>query len=392
MIAGSAEQTSVDVAIVGGGLAGLALAVALKRSRLSVALIEGRAPVRPAGWDARIYAVSPANVRFLEDIGTWGDLDTSRMTAVGAMEVNGDAGGRLDFSAYDSGVAALAWIVEAGAMQRELWETARRQGNVTLFCPATPAQLAIGADAAQLTLADGRRLAARLVVAADGADSWTRAAAGIAVDFQAYGQQGVVANFAAERPHRDIACQWFRADGVLAYLPLPGNLLSIVWSTGEANAAELLSLSPERFAERVADAGQRRFGSLTPVTPPAAFPLRLMRAPHTAAPRLALIGDAAHAIHPLSGHGINLGFQDARVLAETLLACPAHVDCGELAWLRRYERARKEEVVALQWLTDALFRLFQAPGQPASLLRNRGLDLTHRLPVVKDALVRYAMG
>jgi ubiquinone biosynthesis UbiH/UbiF/VisC/COQ6 family hydroxylase len=382
-----------DVVIVGGGLAGLALAAALKRSSLSIALIEGRAPTPPAGtWDARIYAISPANARFLEDIGVWSHLDLSRAQRVASMEVYGDAGGRLDFSAYDAGVTELAWIIESSLMQRELWETAKRQGNVTLFCPGVPRTLTFAEEAATLTLADGKELRSRLVVGADGADSWTRSAAGIEVGFKPYGQHGVVANFAIEKPHREVACQWFRHDGVLAYLPLPGQLMSIVWSTPAEHAAELLALSPEAFCDRVADAGGRRFGALSLVTPPAGFPLRLMRAPNFVAPRLALIGDAAHAIHPLSGHGINLGFQDARVLAETLLARPAHVDCGDYAWLRRHERARKEEVVALQSVTDTLHRLFAPTDRTLSLLRNTGLDITQRLPIVKDALVRYAMG
>lgn len=381
-----------DVVIVGGGLAGLSLAVALKRSRLSIGLVEGRVPVPPTGWDARIYAVSPANARFLTEIGAWNHLDATRIAPVREMEVYGDAGGRLDFSAYDAGVPELAWILEASLMQRELWETARRQGNVTLLCPAVPRGLTFAADAATLALADGRELKTQLVVAADGADSWTRTAAGIDVGFKHYEQHGVVANFTTEKPHRNVACQWFRHDGVLAYLPLPGNLMSIVWSTPAEHAAELLALSPQAFCDRVADAGQRRLGALSLATPPAGFPLRLMRAPRMATPRLALIGDAAHAIHPLSGHGINLGFQDARVLAETLIQRPEHVDCGDLAWLRRYERARKEEVIALQSVTDGLQRLFSLPGQPFALLRNAGLNFTHRLPVVKDLLVRYAMG
>lgn len=381
-----------DVIIIGGGLAGLSLAVALKRSRLSIALVEGRAPRRPEGWDARIYAVSPANVEFLEEIGAWAHLDPERLQPVRAMEIHGDAGGRLDFSAYDAGVSELAWIVEASLMQRELWETARRQGNLTLICPGVPRGLTFADDAAALTLADGKALRGRLIVAADGADSWTRSAAGIAVDFKSYDQHGVVANFATEKSHRDRAFQWFRDDGVLAYLPLPGNLMSIVWSTPPDHAAELLALAPEAFCSRVAEAGGHRLGALSLVTPPAAFPLRLMRAPRMATPRLALIGDAAHAIHPLSGHGINLGFQDARVLADTLTRRPEHVDCGDHALLRRFERARKEEVVALQTVTDGLQRLFSSPAQPFSLLRNAGLNFTHRLPVVKDLLVRYAMG
>lgn len=385
-------KTTYDAIIVGGGLVGLALAVALRRTRLSIALVEARAPVRPEGWDARVYAISPANARFLEEIGIWQHLDTARIAPVRKMAVRGDRGGALEFSAYDSGVSALAWIAEASLIQCELWESAKRQGNLDLVCPAQPSLLDIGDRGATLGLADGRSLTTRLVVAADGADSWTREAAGIAVDFLPYGLSGVVGNFVAQRPHRDVARQWFRADGVLAWLPLPGDLISIVWSTPAAHAQELLALSPEEFCARVAAAGDHALGGLRPVTPPAAFPLRLMRAPRTIGHRLALIGDAAHTIHPLSGHGINLGFQDAKSLAATLAACPEHIDCGDLQWLRRHERARREEVVALQSLTHALERLFAAGPAPVAALRNLGLNLVDRLPVIKDALVRYAMG
>lgn len=384
--------TDFDVVIVGGGLAGLALAVALRAGPLKVALVEGAAPTRPAGWDARIYAVSPANARFLDSIGVWQHLDAGRVNPVQRMKIRGDAGGELDFSAWDSGVGELAWIVESASMQHELRESAKRQANLTLLCPARPAALGFAAEAATLRLADGRSLRAKLVVAADGADSWTRTAAGIEVGFAAYGQLGVVANFACEKPHRDTAFQWFRDDGVLAWLPLPGNRISMVWATSPPQAGELLALPVGELCARVADAGGRRLGALELVTAAAGFPLRLMRAPRTVAPRLALIGDAAHAIHPLSGHGINLGFQDARVLADVLLDRPAHVDCGDEAWLRRFERARKEEIVALQSVTDGLQKLFARPDLPSSVLRNAGLNLTNRLPVIRDALVRYAIG
>jgi len=374
------------------GLSRLSLAVALRRSRLSVAVIEGRAPQRPDGWDARIYAVSPTNARFLDSIGVWGHLDTTRIEPVHKMAVRGDGSGELNFSAYDSGVGELAWIVESSLLQGELWESAKRQGNLDLFCPATPAMLDIGDHEVVLELTDHRTLTAKLIVAADGADSWTRRATGIPVDFQPYDQVGVVANFSVARPHRGVAHQWFRADGVLAYLPLPGDLISIVWSTPEAHAGELLALDSPGFCERVAAAGEYALGRLELVTPPAAFPLRLMRAPHMVAHRLALIGDAAHTIHPLSGHGINLGFQDAQSLAGILADCPAHIDHGDLQWLRRHERARREEVVALQSATHGLQRLFEAPQMPVAALRNLGLNFVDRLPVLKDALVRYAMG
>ncbi|PKO84549.1 MAG: ubiquinone biosynthesis protein UbiH [Betaproteobacteria bacterium HGW-Betaproteobacteria-11] len=380
-----------DIVIVGGGLAGLALAAGLRRAAFSVALVEGKLPGTPAGWDARVYAISPANARFLDEIGVWPHLDRQRVAPVRVMEVFGDGGGRLEFSAYDSGVAELAWILESSLMQRELWETAKRQGNLSLFCPARPQALEFSADAAHLTLADGRTLKASLVVAADGADSWTRAAAGIEVDWKPYDQLAVVANFATEKPHHGTAFQWFRQDGILAWLPLPGNRFSMVWSTPEAHGRELLALESAALCARVAAAGGGRLGQLERVTPAAGFPLRLMRAPRAVAPRLALIGDAAHTIHPLSGHGINLGFQDARALAAVLCRKADPEDCGELALLRRYERARKEEVVLLQTVTDSLQRLFRPASGPLVSLRNLGLNFTQHLPVVKDVLVRYAL-
>lgn len=382
-----------DVVIVGAGLAGLSLAVALRSSRWSVAMVEGRLPQAVDGLDTRIYAVSPANARFLDEIGIWQHLDPGRIAAVREMEIYGDAGGRLDFSAYDSGVAELAWIIEASLMQTELWQSARRQARLSLFCPVRPLALSIREDAACLTLDDGRCLDARLVIAADGADSWVRQAAGIEVQFKPYRQMGVVANFSCEKPHRDRACQWFRSDGVLAYLPLPGeNRISIVWSTPDEHARELLALSASEFCEHVAGAGERRLGQLNLLTPPAAFPLRLMRAPQMVKARLALIGDAAHAIHPLSGHGINLGFQDARQLAGLLCSCPNYIDCGDQRWLRAYERSRREEVAALQSATHGLQRLFSPRNAALVALRNLGLNLTNALPVIKDSLVRYALG
>ncbi len=382
-----------DIIIVGAGLAGASLAAAFKGSRYRIALVEGRAPApAPVGWGSRIYAVSPAAQGFLQEIGAWQHLDGGRLTPVYDMDIRGDADGRLGFSAYDSGVDQLAWIVESGLMQRELWETVKRQGNVTLFCPAQPQSLELREDAVLLGLTSGETLEAKLVVGADGADSWVRAQAGLQADTLLYGEMGVVANFECEKPHHHTAFQWFRPDGVLAWLPLPGNRISVVWSTPEAHARELLALDETALCRRIAAAGANRLGALLPLTPPAAFPLRLMRVPRIVAPRLALVGDAAHAIHPLSGHGINLGFLDARELAQALLDLPAHRDCGDARALRRYERARAEEVALLQWATHGLQRLFRPQHPALATIRNLGLNLTDSLPVVRNMLVRYALG
>ena len=381
-----------DLIIVGGGLAGASLALALRHTRLRIALVESQVPTRSEGWDARVYAISPTNAQFLDHIGAWKHLDRERFAPIRGMQVYGDAGGELEFSAYDTGVSELGWIVESSLMACEFWESAKRQSNLSLFCSVRPLTLTFTPDAAQLELTDGVVLSAPLIIGADGRDSWVRQAAGLPAVNTPYGEKGLVANFSCEKSHRNIAFQWFRDDGVLAYLPLPGNRISIVWSTPDANADQLCQLPPELFCERVAEAGAYQLGGLELLTKPAAFPLRLMRVPKTVAPRIALIGDAAHGIHPLSGHGINLGFQDARVLAELLATRQPWHDLGDERFLQRYQRARREETVLMQTTTDSLRRLFrdQLPGLRP--LRNLGLNITDHIPYIKNSLVRYALG
>ena len=387
-----------DLIIVGSGLAGSSLAVALQASGRRIALVEKAPPTRPQGWDNRIYALSPASMRFLDKIGILARLDPARITPVYSMQIEGDAGGKLHFSAYESGVDALAHIAESSLVGLELWETLRRQANLTLFCPAKPSELSVDSEAAHLHLQDGRTLHAPLLVAADGRDSWVRQSAQIISHEHAYEELGVVANFRCERQHQNTASQWFRPDGVLAWLPLSEQLISIVWSTPLAQAEKLLALSPQALADTVAAAGKHQLGALHPHTPAAAFPLRRLNVPQIIAPRLALLGDAAHGIHPLSGHGINLGFGDAQALANILLSVPQSAELGDIGapmLLRRYQRQRKEETFFLQQGTHALHQLFrhELPGWPAlSFLRNAGLDLTNRLGPVKSLFARYAMG
>lgn len=383
---------SFDVVIVGGGLAGLSLACALRDTRLKIALVENRAPAPASGWDARVYAISPANADFLQSIGVWKHLDTARIAPIHTMEIYGDDAAQLDFSAYESGVSELGWILESSLMACELWESAKRQSKLSVLCPAVPKSLRFEADAAHLTLADGQTLTTKLLVGADGRDSWVRQAAGLEANSTPYGEMGVVANFACERPHRGIARQWFRDDGVLAWLPLSGNRLSMVWSTPDPHAKELLTLSAQDLCARVAEAGHHQLGELTLITPATAFPLSMLRVPQTIAPRLALIGDAAHGIHPLSGHGINLGYQDARALAELLAAAPEWQDIGSERLLRRYQRARREETALIQYTTHTIRRVFREKLLGLKALRTIGMNLTNALPVVKNVLVRYALG
>ena len=383
-----------DIVIVGAGLVGASFAMALRGAGLKLALVEAQAPEPPGNsWDSRIYTISPGSAAFLQSLGVWKRLDQGRTCAVHEMRIHGDAANaQLQFSAYEAGVAELATVVENRLLQALLWQGLEHQHNLELLCPERCVDLQLRADAAELTLAGGRTLHAKLVVAADGVHSWARRAAGIESEQKPYGQMGVVANFACTRPHQDTAYQWFRSDGVLAYLPLPGQRMSMVWSTPDAHAAELLALSPDAFCARVAEAGNGTLGELGLLSAATRFPLTLQRAARLAAPRVALIGDAGHVLHPLAGQGVNLGFGDARDLARVLLQREIFRDPGEIRLLRRYERARAEDILALAWVTDGLQRLFAAPGATAARLRNAGLNLTNALPVLKNLLVRRALG
>ena len=383
-----------DIVIVGAGLVGASFAMALRGAGLKLALVEAQAPAADAqDWDSRVYAISPGSVAFLQTLGVWKRLDGERIAAVHEMRVYGDAAdAQLRFSAYEAGVAELATIVESRLLQSLLWQGLEHQHELELICPERCVALQLKTDAAELTLTSGRILHAKLVVAADGMHSWARQAAGIKADEKPYGQMGVVANFACARPHHNTAFQWFRDDGVLAYLPLPGERMSIVWSTPDAHAAELLALSDDAFCTRVAEAGKDVLGELSLLSAAMRFPLALLRAARLVAPRMALIGDAGHVLHPLAGQGVNLGFGDARDLARVLQQREVFRDAGEIRLLRRYERARAEDILALAWVTDGLQRLFAARGGGAATLRNAGLNLTNALPVVKNLLIRRALG
>ncbi|WP_332670136.1 UbiH/UbiF family hydroxylase [Aromatoleum sp.] len=380
-----------DLLIVGGGLAGASLAVALRGSRWRIAVVEVRPQTPVSGWDSRIYAISPVNVEFLREIGVWEHLDASRIAPVNRMSIRGDAGGNLEFSAYESGLSELAWVVESGRVQRELWETLRRQHNVTLLTGNAPIALSIDDSAATVDFENGKKVRVRLVVGADGVNSWVRDRAAIQARVVPYDEVGVIANFRTEREHRNVAHQWFRRDGILALLPLPGKTVSMVWSAPNAHAADLLRLDANLLCRRVEDAAERVVGRMELETPAAGFPLKLMRVDTTVKSRVALVGDAAHAIHPLSGHGINLGFQDAKALADLLRTLPAWRDPGEISTLRAYARGRAEEPFLIQYTTHGLNRLFGSDSSLLSVLRNVGMNLTGSLPVVRNALIRYAV-
>jgi len=394
--ADSAKAADCDVLIAGAGLVGLALAPALAASGLAVALCD-RAPVAapgeaPAGeWDTRVYAISPGSAALLRALGAWHSLAPERLCAIESMRVFGDGGGVLDFDAYDVGERALAWIVEERALREALVPLVRGAG-VTTHAPRAIASIAFTAERAEVSFDEGGRATARLVVGADGLRSRVRDAAGIAAAPVPYGQAGVVANFACERPHHGRAHQWFRGDGgILAWLPLPGRRVSIVWSAPDALARELLALDPAALAARVAAAGERRLGDFECITPAAAFPLQFMKLPAVVAHRVALVGDAAHGVHPLAGQGVNLGFGDVQALATVLRDRGPVDDPGTPLLLERYARLRAEPVGAMQAVTDSLARLFRIEAPIVRAARNLGLAAIGRMPPARRMLAQSAL-
>jgi 2-octaprenylphenol hydroxylase len=281
-------------------------------------------------------------------------------------------------------------------MRAQSWISAptksvQQQDNLTLLHPARCASLAWHEQNAQLLLEDGREIRAKLVVGADGRDSWVRQQAGITAAPSLYQQHGVVANFIAEKPHHGTAFQWFQPDGILALLPLPQQMVSMVWSVSPEKSAALLALSHAELCAQVAAASLHTLGGLQLLTAPAAFPLRLLNLPHIIADRVALVGDAAHNVHPLAGQGVNLGFRDARELARVLLDRGAQSDCGDAHLLRRYERARREDIVSMQFTTDTLKHLFNNSNPLLRSARNLGLSLTNQFAPLKKMLARHAL-
>lgn len=380
-----------DIVILGGGLNGAALASALKNGPHSVALVEPQPPAPPspeAVWDSRIYAYSPGNVEWLQSLGGWGN--PVRAQAVYAMKIHGDSNGLLTFDAIDAGLPELAWIAENGRLQYALWQSLSGHPNVRLLpTPATAVTWAAGDQPRHLLhLANGEVISTNLLIGADGALSWLRTQAGIGYDEEDYKHIGVVANFETEKPHRGSAFQWFRADGVLAYLPLPGNRISMVWSTPPEHAAELRALSPAELCRQVADAGAGALGKLHNITTAAGFPLKRRRAHEWVRPGLALIGDAAHTVHPLAGQGVNLGFRDSRLLAEVLASGG---NPGEIGRLTAYAARRMEDVASMQFTTGSLKKLFAHDDSLTRNLRNWGMSLANQIQPINQALTRHAV-
>ena len=395
------------IAVVGGGPVGAAFAIAASRALagVEIVLIERNAPPAVAhehggesqpNFDHRVYALSPQSIALLADIDVWSRMATERLTPIDEMQVSSDAenvNDQLPLIHFSHGTP-LAWMVEHRALMIALY-AALRESNVIVRGGSTVESMSLSGAKRTLAISgeDGDKvpLEVDLVVGADGRQSQVRELAGIDVVSKDYESVGIVANFACEKPHGNVARQWFTQDGVLAYLPLPDGQISIVWSVKSAFAAILPAYADPAFACAVAAAGHHNLGVLTPTSATDAIPLKRLTAGRWVETGLALVGDAAHAIHPLAGQGVNLGFGDVRALVALLGSRSVLTGIGDVAHLRRYARAQAEMTAAMGETTDCLHTLFLRNDIVSKWIRRSGFAWFDRANLVKRFATEYAV-
>lgn len=407
------DTESVDIAIVGGGIAGLAAAAALASAGRTVAVLEARelqtdvstSTETPEDYDARVSALTPRSMDFLKELGAWSIIEAARACAYRHMTVwDAEGTGRIEFDAQEVSAQSLGSIVENRIITAALAQRVRAMPGVRVLAPARLANLhrrAAGDDHrdAQETLLQldgGENLRCQLLIAADGALSPTRDLLGMRTREWDYGHRAIVTTAAFEQAHQDTAWQRFLQTGPLALLPLASSgdrMCSIVWSIEEHRADALLALNDAGFAAALGEASEYALGAVTACASRKAFPLRQRHAVDYVLPGVALVGDAAHTIHPLAGQGINLGLADVQVLAEELATAMGRgLNPGRIDVLSRYQRRRKGDNLAMMAAMDGFKRLFEQQAPPLRWLRNSGMRTLASLPMVKRRIIRQAMG
>ncbi len=387
-----------DVVIAGGGMVGLAVACGLQGSGLRIAVLE-KAPPQESDVAAppalRVSAINAASERLLQHLDVWSAILALRASPYHGMQVwDRDSFGNIAFDDEQQGLSHLGHIIENQVIHQALWQKASQHSDITLIAPAQLQQVAFGDNEAFVTLEDGTMMSARLLVAADGANSWLRNKADIPLAFWDYEHHALVANIRTEQPHDAVARQVFHGDGILAFLPLSDpHLCSIVWSVAPQEASRLQSMPAELFNQQLSVAFDMRMGLCSVESERQTFPLMGRYARNFAAHRLALVGDAAHTIHPLAGQGVNLGFMDAaELIGEIKRLHQQGKDIGQHLYLRRYERSRKHSAAVMLASMQGFRELFAGDNPAKKLLRDVGLKLADALPGVKSRLLKQAMG
>lgn len=387
---------TLDVAVVGGGMVGAATALALARAGLKTALLEARAPSpwsSAAEVDLRVVGLAPSSLALLDDLGVWTSIRTARASPYAHMHVwDARSGASVSFDAEREGRHQLGYIVENSLVQWTLWQALEAAG-VQRLCPAKVQSFEAREDRIQLELDDGQTMAAAVLVAADGAASPLRKLAGIETRGRDYAQSAVVAHLQTERPHGHTAWQRFLPTGPLALLPLEDGRSSLVWTLPVDEANRVLALDDHTFIDALGAASDFRLGRILASSARASFPLKLQLARCYQAERFLLLGDAAHAVHPLAGQGVNLGLRDVAELRDTLVeARLAGRDIGAVHVLRRYARRRRSADTLDALGFDALERIYAWESSPLIAARGLGMRLLDRLSPLKRRVGDHAAG
>lgn len=384
-----------DVIVVGGGMVGATLACCLGNTPLSVAVIEGRHPQPFASGqplDLRVSAISIASRRIFEGIGAWNNIAAMRLCPFRRMRVWEITEG-TEFRSRDVQYPELGYIVENRVIQLGLLQRLGEFDNVDLLCPAKSCRIDYHPRGSVIELDDGSLLEARLLVAADGGHSQVRRAAAIGVTAWDYEQSALVLTVETAYGQQDITWQRFTESGPQAFLPLPGPYASLVWYQHPEEVRRLQSLDDGELLNALYEAFPRELGEVVQILDRGSFPLRRQHAQRYVKEGVALIGDAAHMIHPLAGQGVNIGLLDAAALAQVLMAAQARgKDFGDLRVLQEYEAMRWRDNLTMMTAMDLFYRVFGTPSLPLKLLRNLGLSLAQRLHPARLAVMRYAMG
>jgi len=387
-----------DIIILGAGIVGLAFANLCAQTNLSVALVEKTPPRvdwETNSFDVRVSAISRASQKLFTAIGVWEEIVRERLMPYEHMKVWDSLGyGSIEFSAQDVNEPDLGHIIENRVIVKALWEKLCSYGPVKRYVPAKPKSIIKEDEVILLELEDGQFLSAKLLVGADGAHSWLRRIENITTQEWDYQQKALVATVTTELPHEKTAWQRFLKNGPLAFLPLAEpNLCSIVWSTTHEQAEELLSLSDDAFCEELGYHFDYRLGKIKEAKDRVCFPLSLRHAKHYVKERIALVGDAAHVIHPFAGLGVNLGIMDAKELVEVLVkAHQNHHDIGNKLVLRPYERARRTQILGMMAALEGIKRIFDAKSSSMALIRSVGVNFVDHTPMLKNAFIRCALG
>jgi 2-polyprenylphenol 6-hydroxylase len=401
-------STNFDIAIVGGGMVGLAMAAALAQSDLKILLIEknhlsaqlgtqllDNKPVEDGEFDVRVSAISPANRELLSRLQVWQFIPTERLADYQRMSVwDGDGTGEINFSAAQIAQPNLGVIVENRVLQAALLKRIESFGNIHC-CFGEELELLDCLDKhIEITLSDGQHFKSQLVIGADGANSLVREKAGIESKQSDYQQTAFVMNVKTQYSHNNTAWQRFTATGPVAFLPLANDhLCSIVWSIDKDKAQPLIDLGADAFVEKLEQAFESKLGEVSAVSKHFGFPLIKRHSSRYLDKRIALIGDAAHTIHPLAGQGVNLGFQDVDCLAKTIMRLQRQGrDFSLLQNLRPFERERKTENLVMQNAMSGFKHLFSNQSMPITLLRNFAMSALDKVPMAKEMIIKKAMG